>query len=280
MPGESRKVERWLLRKLRPHPQQASIFGDLRDPELDALAADMDAHGQRDPIEVLPNGTVVAGHQRWRAAENLGWTHVDVVVRHDLAKAGEAAAEEYFIKSNFLRRQLSPLGKARCIQRRMEIAEGCSAQKLMWLKRDELKQQIGDQMGLSARSVNRYLSVLATPVEVQHAFDAGLVKLTDAGRVAMLPAGDQAKIAARIQAGESAAAVVGEYLAKGAGQDDVHVAFRRLRSCLQREVDRIDGRVAEVRPAVLQRWSSLLRQGSDLLAKLIARSEAIEEGAD
>ena len=59
--------------------------------EIEALARDMDENGLRDPVEVLPDGTLVTGHQRVRAAGLLGWEEIDVVVRHDLADRGDAA---------------------------------------------------------------------------------------------------------------------------------------------------------------------------------------------
>ena len=69
------------------------MFGDLGAAELAALAEDMETHGLRHPVEVLPDGTIVAGYQRVRAARRLGWREIDAVVRLDLAALGDAAAE-------------------------------------------------------------------------------------------------------------------------------------------------------------------------------------------
>lgn len=84
-------MQKWKLNRLNDHPKQALNFDDVPDKELAALAADMKRRGQRDPVEILPDGTVIAGHQRVRAAERLGWKEIDVIVRTDLAGAGNAA---------------------------------------------------------------------------------------------------------------------------------------------------------------------------------------------
>ena len=34
------------------------------------------------PLQVLPDGTIISGHQRVRAAKLLGWSHIEAVVRH------------------------------------------------------------------------------------------------------------------------------------------------------------------------------------------------------
>lgn len=97
------------------------MFDDLPEAEIDALAADIEANGLRQPIEILPDGTVLAGHQRLRAVRKLGWKEVNCVVRTDLAD-DPAGAELFFIMDNLNRRQLSPIMKARCVEWRNDVA--------------------------------------------------------------------------------------------------------------------------------------------------------------
>src|SRR5262245_10706578 len=115
------RVVKWKINKLRDHPRQAELFGDLSEPELVALAEDMKANMLRDPILILPNGTIICGHQRVRAARLLGWLEIEAVVRTDLEAAGEAAIETLFLSDNLLRRHLSPLARAKCIKELVEL---------------------------------------------------------------------------------------------------------------------------------------------------------------
>jgi ParB-like chromosome segregation protein Spo0J len=100
------RVTRWALADLREHPQQQTLFDDLPEAQFEELAADMEANGQRDPIQILPDGTIIDGHQRRRAAGTLGWTEVDVIVRDDLTDAPEEMVEQSMIDANLHRRQI------------------------------------------------------------------------------------------------------------------------------------------------------------------------------
>ena len=85
--------EKWKISKLTVYCLQEAMFGDLPKEELAALAADMEKNGLRDPIEILPDGTIITGHHRVDAAKLLGWAEIDVIVRDDLAAARCPAVE-------------------------------------------------------------------------------------------------------------------------------------------------------------------------------------------
>ena len=113
-----KKVTNRKIGSLRPHPKQA-IFPDLSPDELRRLAEH--EAGLDEPVEILPNGTIISGHQRVEAAKLLGWKEIRCWVRHDLAEQGDDAVEHRLIEANFHRRQLGPLDKARCYRRLMEL---------------------------------------------------------------------------------------------------------------------------------------------------------------
>jgi len=261
----------WPIAKLKDHPKQAEMFGDVSDADLEALAANMREHGQRDPVEITPDGTVIAGHQRVRAAGRLGWKKVDVVVRHDLAALGSEAIERRFVEDNFVRRQLSPLARAKCIKRLMELEEGRTAAKFGATKKEELKNRIAKRMELSLRSVNRYLLLLDTPVAIQAAFDKGEIPLVVAGKIALLDKLKQADIAKRVAVGENPASVVAEHTQRGSsgGVSEVSKAFGHLVRALHRDVPIIRGRLDCITLERLQRVMPTVRAAADLLDALV-----------
>jgi ParB-like chromosome segregation protein Spo0J len=214
-----------------------------------------------------------------RAAKRLGWTEIVVVVRADLDAAGPAAAEAFVITSNSDRRQLSLLGRARCLQRLVEIECGRPIDRLAPTRKEEIKATIGERMGLTARSVNRYLSVLQTPREVQAAFDEGAISLVAAGKVAQLERRQQQSIAKRIAAGESAQEVVAEALRGNTGEaESVDASFSRLRKAVKREVTRLAGHVREINPKQLARCCGELRAAADFFRHL-AEAAGTKSGA-
>jgi len=274
----NRKIERWKIAKLKDHPKQA-MFGDLPESELDALAAHMEANGQQDPIEILPDGTIIAGHQRVLAAKKLGWKEIDAIIRHDLAEAGEAAIESHFITSNLLRRQLTPLGKVRCIQRLLEI-ETEDAGTLAWGTREELKGRVAKSMKLDIRSVNRYLLILNTPVELQSAFDRGDIGITEAGAVSYLADRTKAEIAGRIAAGENAKQVVSGYVSKPASPRTYQQSFGRLRRAMHREIPQLAGNVKQLDKRLLPDALPLLKQVREFIDEVITAAKGVKSMED
>jgi ParB/RepB/Spo0J family partition protein len=258
------KPKKWKLSKLKPHPRQDEIFGEMNDAELRELADDMNRRGLQHPIEILPEGTIIAGHQRFRAAQRLGWEEIDVIVRSDLAEAGAAAVEQHFLRDNLVRRQLSPLARARCIAQLME-------DKSAW-GREELKAKVGELINLDPRSVSRYLRLLTTPIAVQNATDRGDLSLTDAGRLAGLDGDEQQEIAQRIEAGESAKTVIADYLEKkdrrhrNAG-DAVATPVRLLERCVQD----LDGRHHKATPRFLHDHLDGLEKMHEILGEWISK---------
>jgi ParB family chromosome partitioning protein len=240
-------AKKWKISRCKPHPQQAELFGDIPEAELAALAADMQKRGQRQPVEVLPNGTVIAGHQRINAAKLLGWKEVEVIVRHDLAEAEDTTVEDELICDNLYRRHLSPLARARAIARRMEIEQDSRSGGPRSFGIEEIIAAVASRLKLSVRSARRYLLALQAPAVVQQAFDKGDVTLIDAGKVAQLDKWDQEKLAKRIEAGEEAAQVVREVLRpKGNAANDANRAFFRLIRAMRREIPELRNQTSEI----------------------------------
>ena len=267
------KVVKWKISRLKKHPKQDEMFGDISEEERRALADDMERNGQRQPVEIRPDGTIIAGHQRVLAATLLGWAEIDVVVRYDLEEKGDAAVEKEFIDDNLIRRQLSPLARARCIRRLMEIEAGGRTGGLGWKGKEELKATMGRRLHVSPRSVSRYLLVLDAPPAVQRAFDQNQITLINAGKVALLGKSEQLEISKRIQAGEKAAKVITEYLSKPESRHkkvaDAVAGFVRN---LERGRQDLDGRVDEVRPGHVRSVTEELRKAHALIGKLIGKA--------
>ena len=60
--------------------------------DIGGLAASMEELGLLQPIVVTPDGTLIAGERRLRAALRLGWTHISIsVVDIDAIVRGEFA---------------------------------------------------------------------------------------------------------------------------------------------------------------------------------------------
>jgi ParB family chromosome partitioning protein len=281
MPRKSDKVEMWSIRKLKRHPQQDSLFDDLPEAQFQAFVESM-RPGQDVPIEILPDGTIITGHQRVRAARALGWREIKVIVRHDLAQQGEDAVLARLIGDNLNRRHLSPLARARSICRLCEVLKRQADDDSGRFSEAAVRRKIAEQLGVSDKTVLRYLNVVRTPMEVQQAFDRGDLSLVVAGRVALLPGFDQDKLAERIRRGEAAKDVVKKYLT---GLDAANVSAEDILKLAAKQLNRmcykLQDRIEEIRPRLIRAEHNALLLGRGLIDRLLERAEEqVEEYAD
>jgi ParB family chromosome partitioning protein len=257
----------------------------VSDKQIEVLARDMDENGLQQPIEVLPDHTIVAGHCRVKAARRNGWEEIDAIIRCDLAEQGELAVEQYMIRDNCLRRQLSPLQRAQCALSLKELAlrRQCDNQPLDHIAKAVIRQtpstrdEIGGLLRISGREVSRLLRVLETPPEVQTAFDAGHLSLVLAEKVAGLDAAKQEAVAQSIRDGEGAAAAVRKVIAVAADPSLAATSiYGKLLNAVNCAVEVLNDRIKEikVRDDQVAEHVGTLRNAEPLFRKLIEHEQA------
>lgn len=194
---------------LKGHKRQMQFFENLSEEMFQLLMHDMQQHGQRVPIEILPDGTIICGHQRTRAALELGWTEIEAIIRHDLAD-DPTGTERLLITDNLARRQLRPLEMARSLDalKKLSARDG----RRILPPGVTLRDWLGAQIGKSGREVDRLLRVLRAPIEIQRAVDAGLLGIVKAGRVVGLAKAQQEALAAELRRDGFDEAIVDRYL--------------------------------------------------------------------
>jgi hypothetical protein len=116
--AEFRKVP---VDSLRPHPLNEKLY-PVNEEEDDDLAESMERSGMLEPIVALPDGTIISGTRRWRAARKLGWKTVRCEFRS--FDDPELAILEYnryrkktprtiFLEYRLIREKLAPLAQER-----------------------------------------------------------------------------------------------------------------------------------------------------------------------
>jgi ParB/RepB/Spo0J family partition protein len=264
-------IEKRQLSQLKPHPRQAANFRAPLQHEVEELADDLKRNGQLCPVECLPDGTLIAGHKRVAAARLLGWSEVTCWVRDDLRSQGDAAVEKRLIEDNLNRRQLAPLELARCYKRLKELGRRFG---LCQQDKAELRDRIGEKLGMSGRNLDRYLRVLeCTPQEVQDAVSSGKLAVTVAEKVAGLKKVKREQLAEEIRAGADPAEAVRKHTpparTKHEKPKDALGAFLRW---LERGVPDLEGRVDKV-------WVDLRAEQMALLGRAEAVIGAIRQRA-
>jgi len=193
------------LSELKPHPRQDEWFAPLSEPELNALAESMQRDGLQHPIHILPSGEILAGHQRLKAAQQLGWEMIDVVVRHDLAN-DEAAASMFALTDNLHRRQMGPLEIAvaykslRELERQGQLKERAGEEHFK--ERADLRDRLARHLGKSGRQLDRYLRLLDLPRLIQLAISQRRLPVSMAERLFTLNEDKRRLAAEQIELGE------------------------------------------------------------------------------
>jgi ParB-like chromosome segregation protein Spo0J len=276
MATNDRKVERWDLDRLRPHPLQGKYFPDAPIGEVEELAADLARSGQLQPVEILPDGVILCGHRRVAAARLLGWAEVIVSIRDDLT-ADPAAAERRLIEDNLNRRQLGKLELGRCYKGLKALESKGLGGRLMDYEQRDLRDRLAKRLGgLSGRSLDRLLRVVEhTPPEVQAAAEAGTLPLTMAEQVAGLSEQQRAEIAAELRAGGEPREVVRRHLAAAPPRVRNATDVKdKLVDALLRAAAGLHRRVGEVR-WVTAAEERALRQGERLIRRLLEQGRAV-----
>src|SRR5947209_18154020 len=114
----------------------------------------------------------------------MEWDEIAVWVNDDLAAQGEGAVEQRLIEDNLARRNLDRLDQVRCYRRLVEMAQDTPHDQRRSHQLGRVRDVVGSRLGMSGRTLDRYLRVLDAPREVQDAFKAGDISLVAAAKVA------------------------------------------------------------------------------------------------
>ena len=92
---------------LRPHPKLSEYFRPMDDQTYNVLKSDIEQNGVLTPLLVRSDYTIISGHRRYRASEELGKKELPVIFK----EMTDEEAERTFITDNcgfFLISKASP----------------------------------------------------------------------------------------------------------------------------------------------------------------------------
>ena len=239
-------TEMRLLADLKEHPANR-IFKDTSSSDLATLVADIAKNGLQHPIDVLPDGTILAGHRRVQAFKRLKRKEIPCRVRADLAERSAAEQVWFLVTDNLLRRQLGPAERARCMARTVELAMEEARRKRQTGSRTAIKDQVAQRFGVNARTLSRALQLASCPRCVQDAVDEHKITCNLAYQVAVLAKQEQESITRMHAEGQSVSTAVRTVLAsQPKARDVLSAAFGKdsLRGILS-DLERVTARLRE-----------------------------------
>ena len=174
------------------HPA-AEIFPVMDEVAFAALAADIAAHGQREPILIL-DGQVIDGRHRLRACEQLG---IDPQVREVSTNDGDPYG--LVVSLNLHRRHLTESQRAWVAARLANMRQGERTDLQPSANLPKVSQaEAARQLGVSERSVRHAVEIKnAGAPELIAAVESGQMAVSAAAHLARLPADDQRAVLAK-----------------------------------------------------------------------------------
>jgi ParB-like chromosome segregation protein Spo0J len=252
--------------QLKAHPLQGKAVHDLDPGQFELLKDNIRRNGITDRLEITPDGVIIDGHQRWRAAKELGIKNVRCRVHRDLKTTEEV--KQRFLEVNLVRRQMSRLAQARVL--RQLYPEGD--------ERFDVARQLFENV--SDVTLKRWDALLDVPLEVQKAVEADKVKLVDAVRVKHQTAKTQKIIAKLISEGQNPKEVIKKHTRKQRQPSKQTVLKKATKSFfdgLKSGVEGLAGDQKNVRDGLTQEHVAILEKAQQFIAELL---EANTDGGD
>lgn len=176
------------IHDLKPHPRNSEFFDDLSGEEYEHLRDSISDIGIQAPIIVAADMTIISGHQRFRAATDLGLQVIPVIIREDL-KSDEDILQQ-LIAGNFGRTKNNEAKRRKALAEYVRLRgykNGEAGRNKMNTPdghRDRLDNkltlaQIADELGISEKNLRRSLSIERNLTEsMKELLDSGTIGKT------------------------------------------------------------------------------------------------------
>lgn len=169
------EIDRLVAGRYQPRQQADAAY-------LAELEQSIRQFGVIEPLVVRPladgSHEILAGHMRWRAAQQAGLPRVPVVIR----EADDRTAAAIALVENLLRRDLNPIEEGRALRRLREEFE-------------LTQEQLAELLGLSQPAISKALRLLALAPEVQNLIENGQLEGGHGKTLLGLPHATQVRLA-------------------------------------------------------------------------------------
>lgn len=188
------------------YPFENHPFRVVDDEKMQDLVESIKKNGIVSPVLLRPDdeGTyeMVSGHRRMFAAKKIGLRTIPAIIRN----MTDDEATIYMVDANIQRVEILPSEKAFAYKMKME-AISRQGQRLGATSRHNVEKlscdEIGDDVGVSGRTINRYIRLTELIPELLELVDKGKLQVTPAVDVSYFPTNIQEWLCEYIKANGS-----------------------------------------------------------------------------
>lgn len=173
------------INDLKPHPRNSEFFDDLSGEEYEHLRDSISDVGIQAPVIAAANMTIISGHQRFRAAKELGLQVIPVIIREDI-KTDEEILQQ-LIAGNFGRTKNNEAKRRKALAEYVRLRgykhgeagrDSANSPRCLGgtLAGKLTLDQIAQELGISKRELQRSLSIERNLTEsMKELLDAGVI---------------------------------------------------------------------------------------------------------
>ena len=164
---------------LKPHPRNNEFFDDLNGEEFERLKNSIKDEKIYNDILVSPDMTIISGHQRVRAAKELGLKLVPIKIDEDLQD--ENSKLRALISNNFGRRKNDPEKDRKAIEKYASLCGYSNGQHGQKLVQNGLasQEEIAKQLGITTTELKRILRIERNLTDsMKELLDTGVITKT------------------------------------------------------------------------------------------------------
>lgn len=169
------------LDALKPHPRNEEFFSNIEGDDYKRLKESITELGVLTPLRVAADMTIISGHQRYRAAKELGLKQVPVVIDENLNEENDKLQQ--LIASNFGRLKNDPIKQAKWLveyERLRGVRQGSGGDQksnghnVRLISQDE----VANELGVDSRTIRRLKQLLDLYPEFQDMISEGRLSPT------------------------------------------------------------------------------------------------------
>lgn len=175
----SKEIQNISVNVLKVHPRNTEFFDDISGKEYEEFKNSIQEEGFVNEIIVAPDMTIISGHQRYKAAKDLGIELVPVRIREDLID--EDKKLKVLLTANFQRSRNSESKQRKVVSEYVRLCGYKNGgDRKSEGQNDLLKlSEIAKQLGISEKSLKRILSIERNLTEsMKELLDTGTITRT------------------------------------------------------------------------------------------------------
>lgn len=176
----SRQIMNISPNALKPHPRNEEFFSNAEGEDYQRLKESIQELGVLTPLRVSSDMTIVSGHQRWRAAKELGLESVPVEIDEGLRDEDEKLIQ--LIAANFGRMKNDPIKQGKWLveyERLRGVRNGQYGKRSLDGNNFRLKQDdVANELGVTTKTIRNLKNLTTLIPELQDIISEGKITPT------------------------------------------------------------------------------------------------------